>query len=108
MATLAQERCFHHTDRQAAARCPRCRHCYCRECITEHDEKIICASCLAQLARPRKSAARLISLLTVPTGFLAGFLAIWLFFHLLGRGLLLLPDKFHEGTVWVAPWWDND
>jgi len=24
----------------------------------------------------------------------------WMFFYVLGRGLVLVPTAFHEGTVW--------
>jgi len=49
MTTLAQERCFRHDLREAAGRCPSCRRYYCRECLTEHDHRLLCVACLAKL-----------------------------------------------------------
>jgi hypothetical protein len=46
MTAVAHQRCLHHHEREAVARCPECGHYFCRECITEHDERVICASCL--------------------------------------------------------------
>jgi hypothetical protein len=34
----------------------------------------------------------------------AGLFTVWLFFYLLGQGLLRLPSSFHEGTLWQDPW----
>jgi hypothetical protein len=50
MSSLAAQRCFHHSLREAVARCPECRQFYCRECITEHEERVICATCLRRLS----------------------------------------------------------
>ena len=29
-----------------------------------------------------------------------GILLLWIFFYYLGQALLLMPDEFHEGTLW--------
>ena len=46
---LAQSRCFQHAGREAVARCPECERFYCRECVTEHEGRMICRSCLDTL-----------------------------------------------------------
>jgi len=46
---LAYQRCLNHTFREAVARCPECGHYFCRECITEHEDRVVCASCLRKL-----------------------------------------------------------
>ena len=43
---LAHQRCFNHATREAVARCPECHHFFCRECITEHDDRVLCTGCL--------------------------------------------------------------
>ena len=102
MPGLADQRCLNHSFREAVARCPECSHFYCRECITEHEERVICAACLKKLAgsRPneRSGAGRLVLLLQC----LFGIATLWLFFFLLGQALLALPTSFHEGTIWNA------
>jgi hypothetical protein len=34
-------------------------------------------------------------------------LTLWLFFYFMGRGLLILPSSFHEGTLWQAGYWEQ-
>lgn len=97
---LSDRRCFNHAQREAVARCPECGRFFCRECISEHEGRVVCASCLAALAvkvetrRPWRN--RLFWLLMVSTGL---FLC-WAWFYYLGSILLYLPSSFHEGTLW--------
>lgn len=51
MPALIHQRCFNHATREAVARCPECSQFFCRECITEHDDRVICSACLKKLAR---------------------------------------------------------
>ena len=96
---LTGQRCLHHPGREAAARCPECRRHFCRECVTEHDERALCAGCLRRLsggpeARRRPWRAALLRAAAVAAGV---FLA-WFYFFLLGRALLLLPEDLHRTT----------
>ncbi|MFN7139481.1 MAG: rhomboid family protein, partial [Limisphaerales bacterium] len=52
MQNLTQQHCLNHFTREAAARCPECKQFFCRECITEHDDRVICAGCLRKLQQP--------------------------------------------------------
>ncbi len=100
MASLVQEKCFNHRTREAVARCPRCGRFFCRECVTEHDGQVVCAVCLRLMVpggerrRARRRAGRLAA-----AGAL-GVVVAWLSFHAVGRLLMLLPESFHEGTLW--------
>ena|SRR6186713_890205 len=97
---LTQKRCVNHWQREAVARCPVCNRFFCRECVTEHDDRVICASCLnKQIAQ--KEASRM-SLRPVMRAFHMAFaiLVLWMFFYYMGEILLSLPDSFHEGTIW--------
>jgi hypothetical protein len=100
MASLVQQRCRNHSLREAVARCPDCRHYFCRECVSEHDDQVLCAVCLQRRAKvpllQRRGFAAALSLLFC----LIGFLTAWIFFFVLGESLLSLPDAFHEGTFW--------
>ena len=99
---LALEKCWNHGAREAVARCPECGHSYCRECVVEHDDRVICAGCLAKLTAPVAKAQRRIS--AVPffraAGALVGLLVAWLIFFSVGRMLLSVPDQFHADTLW--------
>lgn len=100
---LARRRCFTHPAREAAAVCPECKRCFCRECVTEHDDRVICANCLARMTnhenKPRSAS-------WLPLGLalqaLLGFLLVWLLLHGLGSVLLSLPSAFHEGEMWES------
>lgn len=99
---LALQRCFNHTLREAVALCSHCGHFYCRECITEHEDRVICATCLqraATVAQARPS--HFLRWLAPVIPCLLGFLLLWLFFYVCGAVLLKIPHRFHEGTVWV-------
>jgi hypothetical protein len=100
VTSLAHERCFHHPPREAVARCPECGRVFCRECITEHDDRVLCAACLRKLAaRPDTARARLTGLLRLGQ-CMVGVLVCWIYFYYVGRILLAIPSSFHEGTLW--------
>jgi hypothetical protein len=102
MPDLAHQRCLNHAEREAVAQCPACRKYFCRECITEHDDRVICASCLRKLARvPLLQRRGFVSVVRL-SQCLVGLLLAWFFFYLVGEGLLALPTSFHEGTLWHA------
>lgn len=99
---LAHQRCFNHARREAVARCPECGRHYCRECVTEHEDRVVCASCLTRLtARGEERILRWATLVRL-VQCAAAFLVLWVAFYALGQGLLALPSSFHDGTVWQA------
>lgn len=108
MSALHQARCFNHALREAVARCPSCRRFYCRECVTEHDDRLMCAACIAASAAPSaatpKRSWRFAAALAQAT---LGLVIIWLGFFLIGQTLLEAPSQFHEGTVWQENWWES-
>jgi hypothetical protein len=104
MPDLSQLRCFHHAVREAVARCPECARYFCRECVTEHDDRVICASCLKGLAEVSSVRRRAFSRFLPAAQCAAGILMAWFFFFLLGETLARLPDSFHETSLWVVPW----
>jgi hypothetical protein len=100
MAELTQQRCLNHTEREAVARCPACVQFFCRECITEHEGIVICATCLRRQSAPtteRRTNWNRLGRLGLAA---AGVLAAWLWFFSAGQILLSLPSDFHEGTLW--------
>ena len=108
MQPLAQQRCFNHVTREAAARCPECGRFFCRECVTEHDDRVICAGCLRNVAHvplfKRRSFTRALQI--VRCGL--SVLLLWFTFYLIGEGLSSLPDSFHQGTLWQFHWLDRE
>lgn len=101
-AVAPRRRCVRHEEREAVARCVDCGGGFCRECVTEHEDRLYCAPCFARRATAgaRRSVrapwrrARSAALAAGSVFFLvAGF-------YLLGRALAAIPTQVHDGTVW--------
>ncbi len=101
---LTQRRCFIHQRREAAARCPECNRYFCRECVTEHDERVLCAGCIKRLQPRRRFDRRRLGSLVRGFQLTSGIVVLWLVFYYLGQLLLTLPSAFHEGTLWRDLW----
>lgn len=108
LQNLAHQRCFNHVLREAVARCPQCRQFFCRECITEHDDRVICAACLSKLARTPLLRRRAFAGVAHVAECLLGLMIVWFFFYLIGEGLISLPSSFHERTLWQTKWLDKE
>ncbi|MDY6879975.1 MAG: hypothetical protein V2J25_17030 [Desulfatiglans sp.] len=105
MVILDSQRCFHHEHRGAMAQCLECGRYFCLECVTEHNDRVLCSSCLAELSSPSLVRAdRLHGLISLSQSAF-GMLVLWLLFYYLGQALLSIPTDFHEGTLWQGPWW---
>jgi hypothetical protein len=98
--SLIDKRCFHHRGREAAAHCLECGRFFCRECVTEHDDRFVCALCLRRLAAGQGRRRSFGHGLRLTVAVAAGLLAGWLFFFIVGKVLLLIPTEYHEGTFW--------
>jgi hypothetical protein len=96
---ISQERCFNHASREAVARCPECGRTFCRECVSEHDDRVICAFCLRRLTAKPVRRYRLTGLVRLAQ-ILMGVLLLWSSFYMLGKALLTIPSSFHDETVW--------
>ncbi len=107
MTNLLQKQCLNHPQREAAARCPECGHFYCRECITEHDDRVICSSCLKKLLRPEAQQRRSFSALARLAAFSLSLFTAWIAFYWVGRILLSIPASFHDGTIWTSTFWQE-
>ena len=96
MGSLTLTRCFNHGQREAVARCPSCRRHYCRECVTEHDHKLLCASCIQALtsASDTREGKRWPVLPAVQLS--AALFVLWISFYAIGQTLLLIPSEFHD------------
>jgi hypothetical protein len=105
VASLHQSKCFNHHDREAVARCPECRNYFCRECVTEHEGRLICASCLQKADVPvvgetRGFLGKSVGMLAGSFKLAVGLLLVWIVFYAIGQLLLLIPDSFHSGDIW--------
>jgi len=106
---LVISRCFNHAGREASARCVACGRFFCRECVAEHDGRMICGACLRKEAHaPAGEARRWFAGLARVGQLAAAVVVAWLVFYLAGRMLLQVPAEFHEGTMWRGEWWQGD
>jgi hypothetical protein len=102
MAAVLSQRCLNHPLREAVARCPECGQYYCRECVTEHDDRVVCSSCLRKLTVTVEKKRRNFAPVWRTTAAVTGLVVAWLFFFFVGRMLVNTPSKFHEGNLWMT------
>jgi hypothetical protein len=97
---LHEQRCVRHAEREAAARCPACGRFFCRECITEHDGRVLCSACLAEQAAGAAAVRQRRFRPFAWSMACAALLALWLVYMGIGKLLLRIPSDFHEGSFW--------
>lgn len=108
MTNLHLRHCLNHDTREAVARCPECGNFYCRECIAEHEDRVICAACLRKMLRaPEQQRRPRLARLGLVTAFCLSLMIGWLAFYLAGRILLSIPASFHNGTLWQNSFWQE-
>ena len=94
--TLSRARCFNHPEREAVALCPECGRCFCRECVSEHEGRLLCALCIDRLFASRSRKGRRLTWFIPLASMLLGFLLLWSSCYLLGRLLIAIPSPFHN------------
>ena len=97
------QRCWNHESREAVCRCPECGNSFCRECVTEHEFRLLCAACLNSLAVARRRSwpaerGGLRRLAPFAMG-IAGIMLAWLVFLGAGEAMLTLAIRA-EQTAW--------
>jgi hypothetical protein len=97
---LHLRRCARHPAREAAARCPSCREFFCRECVVEHEGRLLCAPCLARLEKRAQASGADRRALARAAALAGGCLVLWLAFCVLGALLVKIPPRVADGTVW--------
>lgn len=108
MATLAEQRCLNHAMREAVARCPECRRFFCRECVVEHEDRMICSSCLRKLAEEKSIGTKRLLTAWRTVQFLGCLVLLWVFFFLMGQALLRIPSETHLNSLWVIDDWEEE
>jgi hypothetical protein len=65
---------------------------------------VLCAACVKKLAGvPFTKRGTFVGIVRVIQLAVSIFI-VWGCFQLLGRSLLAIPGKFHDGTVWKPSW----
>jgi len=96
MTPFAQQRCFVHPGREAASLCLECRRSYCRECVVDHDGRLICAACLARMRAPVIRGGRLLHQTFSAVGLAFTLLLCWIIFYMAGRLLMNAEPARHS------------
>jgi hypothetical protein len=100
MNGLGSRRCQRHPAREAVALCPDCRGYFCRECVSEHEGRILCSHCLDAAAPPQHRQRKVVGRLFDLVLGAIGLVTLWLCLYYFGDLLLAIPSSFHEGTIW--------
>lgn len=98
MEALHEQRCYNHAMREAVARCPECGRFYCRECVTEHQERLICAQCLGVITTHHEKRTPWLATLFRLGALCCAVFIVWFSFYLMGVGLAAIPSEFHDGA----------
>jgi hypothetical protein len=96
MTAIALERCWNHAAREAVCRCPGCARFYCRECVTEHEGRLLCAACVAGVAAQPRHRTTWLGRFAGPASAAAGMLLAWLAFYGTARLIAELTDRLEE------------
>jgi hypothetical protein len=94
-----QDRCWNHEAREAVCRCPQCERSFCRECVTEHESRLLCAACLranAQAAAQPRGRFRRASSVWMA---LAGLVLAWVMFFGAAESLVTITER-SERMAW--------
>ena len=98
-AALLEQRCWNHEGREAVCRCPQCGRSFCRECVTEHEARLLCAACLRGLVRSGASGRGAVGRRLAPALMaLAGLLLAWFLFFGAGETMIWLTGQVEQGA----------
>jgi hypothetical protein len=93
------QRCWNHEAREAVCLCPECRHSFCRECVSEHESRLLCAACLRSILERSGPPARRTPRLRLALLALAGLFLGWLIFFSSGTALMTFSSH-REPASW--------
>jgi hypothetical protein len=96
-----QQHCWNHEAREAACRCPACGRSYCRECVSEHEGRLLCAACLIAATATGQPAAGSLRNLAAPmiaSGMMiaSGILLAWLIYWAAGASVIGLIRRLEQ------------
>lgn len=90
---MTDHRCWNHESREAVCRCPQCGHSFCRECVTEHETRLLCAACLARLVQLESAQPASRPRLLPAAMLIGGILLAWMLFFSAAQGILVLAGR---------------
>lgn len=94
------QRCWNHEGREAVCQCPGCSRSFCRECVSEHEARLLCAACLEAESRAGRQRRRGMPGAAIAVLALASVLFTWAVFFSLGEAIMSLNARL-EQTAWL-------
>ena len=91
-----QQRCWNHEGREAVCRCPECGRSFCRECVSEHQARLLCAACLARSVETAPRRRNPLRGLVPAAMLLAGMLIAWIVLFGAGESLIILGERAEQ------------
>jgi hypothetical protein len=91
-----QQRCWNHEAREAASRCPACGRSYCRECVSEHEGRLLCAACLSGVTGGRGAGAGRVGKLAAAAMIAAAILLAWLTYWVAGESVMAVIRRMQQ------------
>jgi hypothetical protein len=83
---VVHQQCWNHSERGAVCLCPVCHRGYCRECVSEHDSRLLCAACIkAALPASDAGGSRRSRKVWIPVLAVATTLIAWAAIFSLGQ-----------------------
>lgn len=98
MTAALENRCWNHEGREAVCRCPECGRSFCRECVSEHRSRLLCAGCLASAAGPRQSRRSPLRPLAIGLLAVAGIVLAWMVLFGAGESMLILAERAEQAS----------
>lgn len=102
---IRYSQCLRHAERPAVARCRVCGEAYCRECVVEHDHRLVCADCLRQEAERGKGGDGRVGWMRMGWGaalqWMVAVGVLWGMFYVLAGLLRRIPADVHDGVIWL-------
>jgi hypothetical protein len=93
-----QQRCWNHEAREAVCRCPGCGRGFCHECVTEHESRMLCATCLVAAGRTALTKRSAWKSLLPPAMLLGGLLLSWIFFYAAGQSVSFFIERAEQSS----------
>ena len=97
-APAIRQQCWNHETREAVCRCPGCARSYCRECVTEHEARLLCSACLRKVlpdAASRVHPARRVPRVVILAG---GLLLSWFLFLGIAAGVSEFAARMEQAA----------
>jgi hypothetical protein len=94
-----QQRCWNHDTREAVCRCLQCRRSFCRECVTEHESRFLCAACLRTAAQVKSARAGALRRMAPALMTAAGIVLAWAIFFGAAESIITITER-SERMAW--------